>query len=284
MGWFSRRAEEQVAIVADRQGRIEEDLRRTAQEMSALTAALVVREPATATAAQAYDGLRKAVMAGAQARRELLVNLVELTELLDHDVDIEDVRSLVEELRLRAHLVQDVDVAARPAHFTVLDGVGDSVRVNKVAWVDEQTGALIKRGLAERVTSQRRALPEAQREVAEAVEADPLPADTQSPRSPGAEGKPSAVQGAPIEVPSPDVHTDKSVPPVPSPSQASPHEQSLDPDGGSFRGSPTSGPDQAQATLSGDETDQVAGASAAGEDSGTTSTQIETTNEDGRDK
>ncbi len=159
MGWFSRRSEEQVAVVADRQERMENDLRELTRQVSSLGSALVVREPATATAAQAYDGLRKAVMAGAQARRLLLVQLVELSDMLDHDVAIEDLRSFAQELRLRANLGQDLDAVAHPNHFEVLDGSGNSVRVVKPAWVDDQTGALIRRGMVERFQSQ--ALPAA---------------------------------------------------------------------------------------------------------------------------
>ena len=283
MGWFSRHAEEQVAIVADRQEQIAKDMRQTAKDLSALSAALVVREPATATAAQAYDGLRKAVMAGAQARRELLVDLVELTELLDHDVEIEDIRSFVEELRLRAHLAQDGDVAARPAHFTVLDGVGDTVRVNKVAWVDEQTGALIKRGLAERVASQGRALPIGETEVAEAASVDPQPDAPAAQESRGGD-KVAPVHEASDEVPATDVRASAVEAPEQELSQSVQGSHEHDAGAGSLRASPEPQTEQVQATPLPNETNQARGAAEASEGSTPHADHIETMNEDGQGK
>ncbi|HAM24816.1 MAG TPA: hypothetical protein DHW34_05235 [Actinobacteria bacterium] len=148
MGWFSRRNEEKLLIVSERQSRIEKDLRTLQSDVSKLTAALVVREPATATAAEAYDGLRKAVMAGPQARRQMLVQLVELTDFAERNISIVEMRQILDEQRKRAGLVDITDGGTYPELFEIVEGSGELISVRRPAWVDEQTGQVIQRGTA----------------------------------------------------------------------------------------------------------------------------------------
>ena len=147
MGWVSRHQ------LNDLQEQIEQ-LQLYIAEMHG---SLVVRDPGSVMSANAYDGLRKAVMAGAKARTAHLAQLAHLAEAVDRGSDQETMQSQVEEWLLQAG-VRQVDDG--PAEFyEVLEGSGEMLQVLSPAWVDEQTGRIVKQGTARRIPAPPRTAP-----------------------------------------------------------------------------------------------------------------------------
>jgi hypothetical protein len=147
MGWVSRHQ------LNDMQNQIDE-LRK---QIAEIHGSLVVRDPGSTMSANAYDGLRKAVMAGAKARTAHLAQLAYLAEAVDRGSDQETMQSQVEEWLLQAGVRQVVD---GPAEFyEVLEGSGEMLQVLSPAWVDEQTGRIVKQGKARRIPAPPRVAP-----------------------------------------------------------------------------------------------------------------------------
>src|SRR4051812_32665504 len=71
-----------------------------------IDAALVVRDPGSARSVDAYDGLRKQIVAAAGERRRMLVMLSEVAESLRQAQSLETLSSKVDEWMLQANLVQ----------------------------------------------------------------------------------------------------------------------------------------------------------------------------------
>ena len=207
MGWFSARQQASLDMLAERQRRTEEEMTAIAKIVGEIHTALVVRDPGTRLSAEAYDGLRKTVIAGATQQRAHLVQLVELSTALDRGADATQLTSMVDEWLIQAGLAQVTD-ARRPDLYEVLGGAGDSLHILSAAWVDSQNGALIKRGTAERVQMPSPVLPRTPgapavggaRTVA-APEPPNVPArDRDESRDSDKEGQPvTAESAAPIE-------------------------------------------------------------------------------------
>lgn len=150
MGWFSGRHEELLTLLAERQRVLEQALEGVLVEVHEIKTALVVRDPGNRLSADAYQGLRQAVMAGANARRTHLVQLAQIADAVRNGADSKELGSLVEEWVLQAGLAQ-VDDPKNPALYEIIDGSGGALRVRQPAWVDTHTGSLIRRGTAERI-------------------------------------------------------------------------------------------------------------------------------------
>ncbi len=200
MGWFSRRTEEDITQQLDQ-------LRITLAEIHS---SLVVRDPGTAMPATAYDGLRKTVMAGAQARRAHLVQLTSFADAVARGSDLETLSSLVEEWCGQAGIAQVSD--GPPEFYEILGGSGDQLQVLEAAWVDVgQNNALIRRGKAQLIeTPKPRAL--------DPVPATPEPNDGVGPvpasqgDGPGPEA--AVTDPAPVQAPA-EAATSKSDAPTP---------------------------------------------------------------------
>lgn len=114
--------------------------------------ALIVRDPGTARSADAYEGLRRQVVASAGDRRKHIVQLTELAEALRRGDDPESLRSRAEEWLLQANVVTVGDVSIVEAFEFTGEGDG-AAKLLTPAYVDGATGSLIRRGLAERLPS-----------------------------------------------------------------------------------------------------------------------------------
>lgn len=167
--------------------RVAEDLRRVLEELAELRhktelmeMVFVVKEPDTVRAAEAYDGLRKQVIASSNERRAHVTQIVEMAVAVQRATAVSDVAARVTEWAGQLGIVQ---VAAVPpkSHlrfedlFEVLnDGPGDLVVVEP-AYMDSHTGAVVRRGRTQYVEP--KATPEMPADsdsTAEVVESSPV--------------------------------------------------------------------------------------------------------------
>lgn len=120
------------------------------QLVSSINTALIVREPGTAVAAEAYDGLRRQVAQATAERRAHLVELVRLLEALDSGVSGDSLQRLVQEWANQAGLERWPD--PEPREFFEVMGDGDGpVEVVHPAWVAAgPETVLVKPGLLRR--------------------------------------------------------------------------------------------------------------------------------------
>lgn len=111
--------------------------------------ALIVREPGTARAAEAYEGLRKSVATAARERRQHLAQLVEFVDAIERGATVETLRQRCEQWCIEAGLERRSDVM--PEWFAVVEGEGPVLEVVAPAWVDSASGQLVKQGTARRL-------------------------------------------------------------------------------------------------------------------------------------
>jgi hypothetical protein len=124
-------------------------LDRRAEKMEVI---LMVREPSTAVAAEAYDGLRKQVVTAVTERMAHLAQLVQLDTALTAGADAESVGKLVRGFLEQASLdrVTDPDQPERDLLFEMLEDLGGQHEVLEPAYVDAITGRVIRRGTMRR--------------------------------------------------------------------------------------------------------------------------------------
>ena len=117
--------------------------------LNRIEAALVVRDPGNARSVEAYEGLRKQVIAAANERRRMLVMLVQLNTAIAAGASTNAVHARVDEWSDQAGL-EAVYGPVTPELFEVT-GPGEHLRVHRPAWVDRNSGMVVSRGIAEAV-------------------------------------------------------------------------------------------------------------------------------------
>ena len=122
-----------------------DQLDRRAEKMEVI---LMVREPASGAAAEAYEGLRKQVVASVTERMAHLAQLVQLDSALTAGADAESVGKLVRGFVEQASLerVTNPKHAERDLLFEVVEDLGGRLEVLEPAYVDAVTGRVIRRG------------------------------------------------------------------------------------------------------------------------------------------
>jgi hypothetical protein len=130
-----------------------DQLDRRSEKMEVI---LMVREPTAGVAAEAYDGLRKQVVAAMTERMAHLQQLVQLDAALTAGADV--VGKLVRGFADQASLsrVTDAEHPDRDMLFELVEDLGGRPEVLEPAYVDMITGRVIRRG------SMRRAAPPVQ--------------------------------------------------------------------------------------------------------------------------
>lgn len=119
------------------------------ERLSEINIALIVREPGTARAAEAYEGLRKSVATAARERRQHLAQLVEFVDAIDRGATMETLRQRCEQWCVEAGLERRSDKV--PEWFSVVEGEGPVLEVVEPAWIDATSGQLVKQGTARRL-------------------------------------------------------------------------------------------------------------------------------------
>jgi hypothetical protein len=126
-----------------------DQLERRSEKMEVI---LMVREPTAGVAAEAYDGLRKQVVAAMTERMAHLQQLVQLDAALtagaDADVAGKMVRSFADQASLGR--VTDADHPDRDMLFQLVEDLGGRPEVLEPAYVDTITGRVIRRGAMRR--------------------------------------------------------------------------------------------------------------------------------------
>jgi len=139
------RRSRELREVIDRISRQLDQLDRRAEKMEVI---LMVREPAAGAAAEAYDGLRKQVVAAVTERMAHLTQLAQLDAALTAGTDADTagklVRGFVEQASLER--VTDADHRDRDMLFELVEDSGGRHEVLEPAYVDAITGRVIRRG------------------------------------------------------------------------------------------------------------------------------------------
>jgi hypothetical protein len=143
---FGKRREELAAL--ELMSRLIDQIDRRTERIETVT---MVREPGTAAAADAYEGLRKQVIAAVSARTTHLSQLAQWDVALRHGASPADLAEMLDRWFEQAGLVKLADPAdpefARCFEF-VDDRPGGPVEVLEAAYVDRTTGRLVRPGRA----------------------------------------------------------------------------------------------------------------------------------------
>jgi hypothetical protein len=114
---------------------------------------LMIREPSSTAAADAYEGLRRQVVATATERRQHLAQLAEFDVALQAGLTTEALGRMVDGWFTQAGLervssARDADEA--DLLFDLLEDEGGPLEVVSPAFVDTKTSAIVRRGRARR--------------------------------------------------------------------------------------------------------------------------------------
>lgn len=139
---------------------IVERLDRLDRENELMRTVLIVKEPETIQSANAYEGLRKQVIAAVAERRSHLGQLASMAVALQRAGSIDDLVPQVEEWLNQAGVVRMSSVpegARAQDFFEDLDGVGieggQEIEIVEPAYVDQQTGIVLRLGRSRRARS-----------------------------------------------------------------------------------------------------------------------------------
>lgn len=132
---------------------VSDRLLRLEHQAELIKTVLIVREPETVHAANAFEGLRKQVVAAAAERRSHLNQLVSMAVAAARATSVGDLEAQVAEWLNQAGVreLHDVPDGARPQDvFENLEGASlegaTSFEVVEPAYVDERTGMLLRLG------------------------------------------------------------------------------------------------------------------------------------------
>lgn len=110
-----------------------------------IEAALIVRDPGTALSADAYEGLRKQVVASATARLQHVAQLAEFDVALRRGATIEDLLIMVDQWLRQAGIERLEDPTTQDAWESTL-ALGLDAVVDVPAYVDSVTNRLVRQG------------------------------------------------------------------------------------------------------------------------------------------
>jgi hypothetical protein len=120
-------------------------LARMERQLDLIHTALVVRDPGTAVSVEAYEGLRKQVIAGATARQAHVAQLAEFDVALHRGATVEDLRSLATQWLDQAGVTRVEDPAVREAFESTVAQDQEAV-VEVPAYVNTVTRQLVRQG------------------------------------------------------------------------------------------------------------------------------------------
>ena len=111
----------------------------------------LVREPGTASSADAYNGLRKQVIAAVGERNAHLHQLAQFAAALDSGATADELRALVGEWLEQSSITAVDDPSLEEAFEVVGPADAPQRRVVRPGYVDRMTGRVVRRGVIERL-------------------------------------------------------------------------------------------------------------------------------------
>lgn len=145
---------EESQVLERRLQHMEEMMDKVDRSLEKIEMVTLFREPPAAAAADAYNGLRKQVIASVSERTSHLTQLAQFDAVLRGGATAEDLASLTREWLAQASLIVVEDHnAASEAFELVGEGNDASAVVRRPAYVDSITGRVVRMGVAERVAA-----------------------------------------------------------------------------------------------------------------------------------
>lgn len=134
----------------DRLSQLERAVDGISRSIEKIEVATIVREPSSGVAVDAYEGLRRQVVAAAGERMAHLHQLARFAEAVTAGRQGAELASLVEEWFVQAGVERVTDPRDQD-YYDVLGGTGPELRVLRMAYRDSVSGRPIIMGQAERV-------------------------------------------------------------------------------------------------------------------------------------
>jgi hypothetical protein len=152
---FRKRHTELTATLEDIR-KLMDQLDRRVEKMETI---LLVREPSSTAAGEAYEGLRRQVVSAVSERITHLTQLAQLDHALAYGASQVDLRCLLDQWLEQAALVRTTDPAGPHGEtaFELVEDGGGPLEVVDPAYVDGVTARVIKLGRARRTPPARSA-------------------------------------------------------------------------------------------------------------------------------
>ena len=128
-------------------------LERIENLLNRLDSAVVVRDPGSARAAEAYDGLRKQITQSGKNHRIHTAHLLSLSDSLERGADIELIRDRVEDFLNEIGVQRTFDISIEQA-FEIVEGEGSSLECIEPAVVESNENgglSIVRLGKARRI-------------------------------------------------------------------------------------------------------------------------------------
>lgn len=171
-----------------------DQLERRTEKMETI---LMVREPSSSAAAEAYEGLRKQIVTAVTERLAHLSQLVQLDAALAAGADVEYLARLVNGWVEQTTLakIADPDHPSQGMLFEMVEDRGGAMEILEPAYVDTSSGRVMRQGRARRAGTPAGAVVADQEATAQAGEA-PVPRPPWAPPAGRADGEQSARHSA----------------------------------------------------------------------------------------
>lgn len=132
---------------------LQDSIRGLEHQAELIKTVLIVKEPNTVHASEAYDGLRKQVVAAASERRSHLAQLVAMSVAVSRAESTLDLAPQVQEWMEQAGVVTRSNVPEGSDVSHVFEDIGGEglvgpIEIVEPAYFDSQTGSLIRLGRA----------------------------------------------------------------------------------------------------------------------------------------
>ena len=127
---------------------IESSLRDLSHQLEIMKTVLVVKEPESAMAANAFEGLRKQIVAVAKEHWAHLAQLAAMDVAINHVTEVHELRRVSKEWLDQAGVLR-VDKPSRESPVEMYETLGhgsDILEIIQPAYVDSTTGRIIKAG------------------------------------------------------------------------------------------------------------------------------------------
>lgn len=126
---------------------VSRDLDGVSHKLDLIERDLLLRDPGSAKAAEAYDGLRRQVVAAFSERQAHLAQLAQLDVAVRRGESGESLALLLQDLMRQAGLLR-INDGANASYYEVVQGKGDHLVVLEPAYVDDSTKRVVRQGRA----------------------------------------------------------------------------------------------------------------------------------------